>query len=570
MNAGNEIYDRKKRMKEKKELKMLERFQYDSREKTFRASTRKIMEQQNFYTDYIKGVPQIIVSDTGSEKVNIGKKRGRKTKNRTDEGSSVKTPKTSNGYNNLEDMDLSSTNSQKDMSVTKDINFNPKDSGSNIGNQSILNESHYNTNTKTYIPIDIDILRKQFRIQRQNSNENTDENEETLKIRMTLEKDYNLEYEQYMRNKLNTDIMSNNDWASKTFINCDLRFFNYDLITSRIGFFDVIMIDPPWRIKGGQRNDSSFMFSNSKFNLEYNTLSNNEIVSIPVEKLSKKGFCFLWVLNSLMNVGYECLNKWGYDVVDQITWVKTRNDKLYISQGYYFLHSSETCLIGYKCPPNERVEYKSKVASNIMFGSVRGKSQKPQEIYEIIEKMMPGAKKVELFARNNNLKDGWLSLGNQLGENYQSWKNIIHCDNCNDKINIGIKRYKSKLIPNYDICEKCFERTFSHQNVSVSIEVPRINNHIKENFFEFKNNIDEDVLHQYYSCNNCHTEPIWGNRFQCVECGNYDLCEACFDKEIASEGPEKPHVLLHDFKNYEVHYILNPLDCRISKWSKCP
>lgn len=62
-----------------------------------------------------------------------------------------------------------------------------------------------------------------------------------------------------------------------------------------------------------------------------------------------------------MNVGYECLNNWGYDVVDQITWVKLRNDKLYISQGYYFLHSSETCLVGYKCPQNERVEYKSKV-----------------------------------------------------------------------------------------------------------------------------------------------------------------------------------------------------------------
>ncbi len=78
-------------------------------------------------------------------------------------------------------------------------------------------------------------------------------------------------------------------------------------------------------------------------------------------KLFNLGFCFLWVLNSLLNTGYECLNNWGYDVVDQITWVKLRNDKLYISQGYYFLHSSETCLVGYKCPPNERVEYKSKV-----------------------------------------------------------------------------------------------------------------------------------------------------------------------------------------------------------------
>jgi hypothetical protein len=77
--------------------------------------------------------------------------------------------------------------------------------------------------------------------------------------------------------------------TSKTFINCDLRFFNFELITSRVGYFDVIMLDPPWRIKGAQRNDSSFMFSNSKFNLEYNTLSNNEIISLPVDKLSKKG-----------------------------------------------------------------------------------------------------------------------------------------------------------------------------------------------------------------------------------------------------------------------------------------
>lgn len=33
-------------------------------------------------------------------------------------------------------------------------------------------------------------------------------------------------------------------------------------------------MDPPWRIKGGQQNDSQFMFSNCKFTLEYNTMSN--------------------------------------------------------------------------------------------------------------------------------------------------------------------------------------------------------------------------------------------------------------------------------------------------------
>lgn len=189
-----------------------------------------------------------------------------------------------------------------------------------------------------------------------------------------------------------------------------------------------------------------------------------------------------------------------------------------------------------------------------MFANVRGKSQKPEEIYDLIEKMMPGSKKIELFARNNNLKEGWLSLGNQLGENYQSWKNIISCDNCNLQIGLGIKRYKSKIIPNYDICQNCFDNKFKNSDMNIQGEdITLINNHKKNNFFEFKNNIDEDVLHQYFSCNDCNSEPIWGNRFNCTVCENFDLCETCFDKEILNDtGKSNPHVIAHDFECFEV------------------
>jgi mRNA (2'-O-methyladenosine-N6-)-methyltransferase len=45
-------------------------------------------------------------------------------------------------------------------------------------------------------------------------------------------------------------------------------------------------------------------------------MSNQEIINIRVEDLSTKGFCFLWILNSQMNIGYDCMNKWGYDVID--------------------------------------------------------------------------------------------------------------------------------------------------------------------------------------------------------------------------------------------------------------
>ena len=40
------------------------------------------------------------------------------------------------------------------------------------------------------------------------------------------------------------------------------------------------------------------MFSNSKFNLEYDTMSNQEIRDLKVENLSDKGFMFLWILNT--------------------------------------------------------------------------------------------------------------------------------------------------------------------------------------------------------------------------------------------------------------------------------
>jgi N6-adenosine-specific RNA methylase IME4 len=156
----------------------------------------------------------------------------------------------------------------------------------------------------------------------------------------------------------------------ETYINCDIRYFNFDFLVEKLGGFDsnfffvngiVLVVDPPWRIRGGQKNDSQFMFSNSKFCLEYNTMSNVEIKNLQLEKLSKKGFIFLWILANQISVASEILNKWGYELIDILVWVKLRDGKVYLSHGFYFMHSYEICLIGYKCPMGETVEYMSKV-----------------------------------------------------------------------------------------------------------------------------------------------------------------------------------------------------------------
>lgn len=121
-----------------------------------------------------------------------------------------------------------------------------------------------------------------------------------------------------------------------------------------------------------------------KWVLSYGTLSNDEIIDIDVGCLSDKGFIFLWVINSQIEFGFKCLQKWGYTYVDrvrllpimlkhqvelthrltrQITWVKkTASSNIAISQGYYFLHSSEICLVGVKYDSKGKsLEFISKV-----------------------------------------------------------------------------------------------------------------------------------------------------------------------------------------------------------------
>jgi mRNA (2'-O-methyladenosine-N6-)-methyltransferase len=88
---------------------------------------------------------------------------------------------------------------------------------------------------------------------------------------------------------------------------------------------------------------------------------------------------------------------------------------------------------------------------------MRSKSQKPDEIYEIIEMMKPGAKKLEIFARNHNLREGWLSLGNQLGENYKKFENNIDCDICHNLIPKGKKCYRSKYQSESHHCKPCLK-----------------------------------------------------------------------------------------------------------------
>ena len=59
-------------------------------------------------------------------------------------------------------------------------------------------------------------------------------------------------------------------------------------------------------------------------------------------------------------------------------------------------------------------------------------SQKPQAIYKFIEQFCPSGEYLELFARPNNLRDGYISVGNEdlssLGIRILEYENWIEDD----------------------------------------------------------------------------------------------------------------------------------------------
>ena len=72
-----------------------------------------------------------------------------------------------------------------------------------------------------------------------------------------------------------------------------------------------------------------------------------------------------------------------------------------ISHGYYFLHSCEICLVGVKNKKGNCLQYLSKVTNDVILAKMGIQSQKPNAIYDVIDAMLPGARKIELFAKNH-------------------------------------------------------------------------------------------------------------------------------------------------------------------------
>eukprot|EP00347_Sterkiella_histriomuscorum_P000277 403376498 len=197
-------------------------------------------------------------------------------------------------------------------------------------------------------------------------------------------------------------------------LSSDVREIDWDVLIARQQehtngqLFDVITCDPPWQLSSANPTRGVA--------IAYETLNDGEILKIPWGRLQKDGFLFIWVINAKYRFALDMMGAHGYRVVDEIQWVKqTCNGKIAKGHGYYLQHAKEVCLVGCKGDPAILAKKcRSNIESDVIFSERRGQSQKPEEIYELVEALVPNGYYMEIFGRRNNLHNGWVTVGNEL------------------------------------------------------------------------------------------------------------------------------------------------------------
>jgi N6-adenosine-specific RNA methylase IME4/ParB-like chromosome segregation protein Spo0J len=161
----------------------------------------------------------------------------------------------------------------------------------------------------------------------------------------------------------------------------------------KMGKFPIIYADPPWRYEHSAS-------PSREIENHYPTMAIEEICSLPVNEIATQdAVLFLWATSPKVAEAVKVIETWGFDFRTCMVWVKDR-----IGPGYYARQQHELLFIAIKGNPPTPSE--SDRHSSVIQAPRREHSQKPDEVYEIIEAMYPELKKVELFAREKRYNWG--------------------------------------------------------------------------------------------------------------------------------------------------------------------
>ena len=161
------------------------------------------------------------------------------------------------------------------------------------------------------------------------------------------------------------------------------------------GVWNLVLADPPWRYAANSTLPA-YVIENY-----YPTLSLEEICALEVPAAADAAL-FLWATAPMLPDALRVMAAWGFEYRTCAVWVKER-----IGMGYYFRGRHELLLVGRR--GDMPVPAASDRPDSVIEARRRRHSEKPDVVYELLERMYPAATKLELFARTK--RAGWDSWG---------------------------------------------------------------------------------------------------------------------------------------------------------------
>lgn len=173
------------------------------------------------------------------------------------------------------------------------------------------------------------------------------------------------------------------------------------------GGFDLIMADPPWRFTTRSAKGITAKGAGG----HYGTMTLAEIKAMPVADLAARDcLLWLWATNPMLPDALDVLRAWGFTFKTAGHWAKrTRHGKLAFGTGYILRCAGEPFLIGTRGQPRTARNVRS-----VIEGPVREHSRKPDEAFDAAVRLMPSARRLELFSRQT--RPGWHGWGNEIGK----------------------------------------------------------------------------------------------------------------------------------------------------------
>lgn len=169
--------------------------------------------------------------------------------------------------------------------------------------------------------------------------------------------------------------------------------------------YNVIYADPAWEYNNTGLNGAA--------EDHYETMPIEDIYKLPSEIglcVADNAVLFLWVTNPFLTEGMECVRRWGFEYKTHLAWVKTELDKPGV--GWYVRGRHELLFVATRGSFTPLDEHISPPIGSVITAPIQEHSRKPDEAYEIIERLYPGCNRIELFARRS--REGWASWGDEI------------------------------------------------------------------------------------------------------------------------------------------------------------